>query len=275
MKSRGLLSVLTFSEKREDLLFLLLNEPKTIAEIKSHFDISSPEILPRLKEMETKNLICKDNKHYVLTPVGKIVAQLFQPLVKTLRVLEDNEKFWMDHDVGAIPLQLLMKIGELGNTQRLECGIEEIYEPHKKCLEYILKSRKIKVISPIVHPMYPNFFLPLAENGVDISILVTRNAIDKIRKENRDILEQVLGFKNMNFYISDEEIRLTCIVTDVFFAICLFYKNGTFDSKTELISHDKSALLWGEELFDYFKDRSRKIENLQEIAMMQAKMAVA
>lgn len=265
MKSRGLLSVLTYSEKREALLFLLLNEPKTVAEIKSYFNVSSPEIIPRLKEMETKNLIFRENQYYFLTPVGKIVAQLFQPLVKTLHVLEDNEEFWMDHDVGAIPLQLLMKIGELGNTQRLECGIEEIYEPNKECLENILKSRKIKVVSPIVHPMYPDFFLPLAENGIDISILLTRNAIDKIRKENRDILTQILGFKNMDFYISDEDIRLACIVTDVFFSICLFYKNGTFDSKTELISHDKSALLWGEELFNYFKDRSRKIENFQTI----------
>ena len=171
----------------------------------------------------------------------------------------------MDHDVGAIPLQLLMKIGELGNAQRLECKIEEIYEPHKKCLDNILNSKKIKVISPIVHPMYPDFFLPLAEKGIDISILVTRNAIDKIRKENIDIFKKVLALKNMDFYISDEDIRLTCIATDVFIGICLFYKNGTFDSKTELISKDKSALLWGEELFNYFKDRSHKIENFQTI----------
>ncbi len=264
IKSRGLLSVLTFSEKREDLLFLLLNEPKTIAEIKSYFDISSPEILPRIKEMETKNLICKDNKHYVLTPVGKIVAQLFQPLVNTLHVLEDNEKFWMDHDVGAIPLQLLMKIGELGNTQIIDSGIEELYEPHKECLENILKSGKVKAISPIVHPMYPRFFLQLAEKGIDISLSLTRNAINKIRKENSDLLAQALSFKNVSLYISDEKIKLTCIVTDVFFGICLFNKTGTLDSKTELISFDKSALLWGEELFDYFKDRSQKIENLQE-----------
>jgi predicted transcriptional regulator len=253
----------------------LLNEPKTIVEIKSYFDISSPEILPRIKEMENKNLIYKENKQYVLTPVGKIVAHLFQPLVNTLHVLEDNEQFWLNHDIGAIPRQLLMRIGELGNIQRLECDIEEPYALHKECLENISKSRKVKAISPIVHPMLPGIFLQMAENGIEISIVLTRNAINKLRREYSSLFAQALSFKNVSLYISDEEIKLTCIATDIFIGTCLFYKNGTFDSKTELISYDKSALVWGEELFDYFKDRSQKIENLQEMAMVQAKMAVA
>lgn len=262
MKSRGLLSVLTFSEKREDILFLLFNKPKTLEEIKSHFNVSSPEILPRIKEMETKNLICKENKYYVLTPIGKVVVKLFQPLVNTLNVVEEHEQFWLEHEVGAIPMQLLMKIGELGNTQIIESSIEEFYEPHKEFLENILNSRKVMGISPIVHPIYPNFFLQLAEKGIDVSLILTRNAFIKIEKEYSDLLMRGLSFKNGSLYVSDGDIKLACVVTDVFLSISLFYKNGVFDSRSDLISFDKSALLWGEKLFNYFKERSQKIENL-------------
>ncbi|MDD5617348.1 MAG: DUF1724 domain-containing protein, partial [Candidatus Methanoperedens sp.] len=63
-----------------------------------------------------------------------------------------------------------------------------------------------------------------------------------------------------SLYISDVDIRLACVVTDVFFSISLFYKNGVFDSRKDLVSFDGSALAWGEELFNYYRERSQKIE---------------
>jgi len=46
MKSSGLLSVLTFSEKRKDLLFFIEEEPRTLSQIREYFKVSSPEISP-------------------------------------------------------------------------------------------------------------------------------------------------------------------------------------------------------------------------------------
>ncbi|TAH71569.1 MAG: ArsR family transcriptional regulator, partial [Methanosarcina mazei] len=74
MKSTGLLSILTFSEKRKDILFLLQENPKTLSEIKDYFDVRSPEILPRLKEMENSNMIVRQEGVYKLTSLGKVAA---------------------------------------------------------------------------------------------------------------------------------------------------------------------------------------------------------
>lgn len=57
MESKRLISVLTSSEKCRDTLFLLPREPMTLSEIRNYFKISSPDILPHIKESEAQNLI--------------------------------------------------------------------------------------------------------------------------------------------------------------------------------------------------------------------------
>lgn len=262
MKSRGLLSVLTFSEKREELLFLLLEEPKTLSEIKSYLNVSSPEILPRIKEMETRNLICKDSKHYVLTPIGKVVARFFQPLINTLHVIEENEEFWKKHMVEAIPQQFLERIGELGSCRLVENRLENMYEPHTEFFENISKSEFVMGVAPIFNPAYPSFFLQLAQQKVRVVLILTKNVFEKVKKEHGDNLQKFLNCNNTSLYILDEGIKLAFVVTNKFLSLSLFFKNGTFDTQRDLISFDKPALKWGEELFKYYKNRSEEIKSL-------------
>ena len=93
MKSSGLLSILTFSEKRKDILFLLQENPRTLSEIKDYFDVRSPEILPRLKEMEAANMIVRQDGMYQLTSLGKVSAIYYKPFLDTLTAIEDKRRF--------------------------------------------------------------------------------------------------------------------------------------------------------------------------------------
>jgi predicted transcriptional regulator len=262
MKSRGLLSVLAFSEKREYILFLLLEEPRTLDEIKSYFNVSSPEIIPRIKEMETKNLIYKYNKHYILTPIGKVVARFFQPLINTLHVIEENEEFWKEHMVEAIPEYFLERIGELGNCKLIENRLENMYEPHTEFFENIAKSEFVMGVAPIFNPAYPLFFSQLALQKVHIALILTKNVFEKVKKDHGDNLQRFLDCNNASLYVLDEDIRLAFVVTNNFLSLSLFFKNGTFDAHRDLISFDKSALKWGEELFKFYEERSEEIKSL-------------
>ncbi len=255
-----LLGIITSSDKRKRLLQLLQDGPKTIGEITSALDFTTTGMLPQIRILEERNLVKQENKKYVLTEIGKAIVKHLEPLLKTVDVIEKQEDFWQEHDAGAIPSRLLIKVGELGNTQIIQSGIEDIYEPHKEFLKNIEKSKKVMGISPIFHPVYPAFFLGAAEKKINISLILTRKVFDKIDKEHHDILARGLRFKNASLYISDVDIRLACVVTDVFFSISLFYKNGVFDSRKDLVSFDDSALAWGEELFNFYMERSQKIE---------------
>ncbi len=257
---QDLLNVVISSDKRKKILLLLLRGPKPLEEIRGTLKYTTTGMLPQIRILEERNLVRREDKKYALTEIGKLITTFLEPLVQTAGVIKQQEEYWQEHDVGAIPPHLFMRISELGNTRIMKHGIEEIYEPHKDFLEMISKSKKVMCISPMVHPAYPEFLTQLSEKGTEVSIVLTKIAFDRVKKEYSDSLSRALSSK-ISFYIS-EDVKLTCIVTESFFTISLFFKNGVFDSRNDFVSFDKSALLWGEELFNYYKERSKKINNL-------------
>ncbi|MDI6898186.1 transcriptional regulator FilR1 domain-containing protein [Methanocella conradii] len=60
-------------------------------------------------------------------------------------------------------------------------------------------------------------------------------------------------------YVVDEA-RLALAVTDSFLALSLFNDSG-FNAQTSLVSREESALKWGEELFEYYRRRSKEVKN--------------
>ena len=51
-------------------------------------------------------------------------------------------------------------------------------------------------------------------------------------------------------------------VTDLFLSLSLFFKNGTFDPRSDLVGFDSSAIKWGEDLFKHYKDNSIEIKSI-------------
>jgi len=83
-----------------------------------------------------------------------------------------------------------------------------------------------------------------------------------MREKYYDAFEEGLTFKSSSVYVAKEDIKFSYTVTDSLFSISLFYNNGVFDSKNDLVSRDPSAIAWGERIFSYYKERSEKIETL-------------
>ena len=62
--------------------------------------------------------------------------------------------------------------------------------------------------------------------------------------------------------MSRKRFKFSFTVTDSYFSLSLFYNNGVFDSKNDVVSNDPSALRWGERIFSYFLKQSEKIEKI-------------
>ena len=261
MKSSGLLSILTFSEKRKDILFLLQENPRTLSEIKDYFDVRSPEILPRLKEMEAANMIVRQDGMYHLTSLGKVSAIYYKPFLDTLTAIETNEDFWRDHDLSAIPEMLLNRIQELKECRIVRDEHEHIYDTHKAFVENVLSSTRFMGFSSIFLPSHPPMFLELARRSVPSSIIVTPNVFFKIKSEHGAEIEEFLNFKHTSLHVYDNA-KIAFVVTDRFLSLSLFFKNGTYDPRIDLIGFDLSSIKWGEDLFKYYKENSIEIKNL-------------
>jgi len=262
MKTK-LLDILTFSEKRENFLILLREGPKSLEEIRSSLNVTSSGMIPQIRKLEERNLVQRTGKNYELTDMGIIVTNAFFPLIRTTEFIEKHEDFLNGHDIKAIPDNLLKRIYEFANSNLTESKISELYEPHKEFMKYLQDSRKFLGIAPVFHHSYPPLFLKLAESGRQVSIILTREVFEKVKKEYGVELSKFIELENGELFISDNIIRMASAVTDNFFSMSLFFKNGGYDSQRELISTDKAAIKWGEELFYHFIANSKKVTNLK------------
>ncbi|WP_406670596.1 winged helix-turn-helix domain-containing protein [Methanolobus sp. ZRKC4] len=261
MKSKGILSILTFSEKRKDILFLLEEKPCTLSDIKEYFDVSSPEIFPRLKEMENYNLIKKADKHYQITPIGLAMIRHFRPFLDILSTIEKNETFWKEHMLDDIPQSMIDNLMELKNSELVSDSIENIYESHKTFTENISKSSFLKGVSSIFIPTYPDFVVGMAERNVPTSLILTEKVFSKVRDEHREKLEYYLNASQTELFVVDD-IKVAFVVTDYFFSLSLFFSNGSYDPRSDLVGYDTSAIKWGNDLFEHYRKLSRRVTSI-------------
>jgi predicted transcriptional regulator len=257
-----LLNVISASDKRRNLLILLNSGPQEWDDIKRILNVTSTGMLPQIKILEEENLIQRDGRKIFLTPMGKILTTRMMPLVRTMDILDKNRKFWGEHDLGVLPEEILLDIGDLGNYEVIASSDVEIYESHEDFINNISQANTIRGISHMVHPNYPDLFLRFARAGKQTSLILTPAAFKIVNEKYHDPLAEWLTYDKSSLWVTNTNIRFSFIVTESFFSMALFFKNGVFDSKHDVNSHDISAIQWGERLFAYYQERSKKIDSL-------------
>lgn len=260
MKSKGLLSLITFSEKRREILSFVQKEPKTLQEIRDYLEVTSPEILPQIKKLEKNHLIFQKNRKYILTDIGEIVNNSFDQLVRTLDVFEDDIEFWEVHNIKGIPWEFRTRLFELGKYEIFKSTPTEMFKPHEEYVKNLLKSESMFGVSPVLHPDYPKHIKVLNDKGIPISIIITEDVLEKLKENYKVELENSLRCKNMQLLLCDEKIEVSFTVTNSFLSMRLFLKNNIYDFYYNIISTEKSALKWGKDFFSYYEKRSRKVE---------------
>jgi predicted transcriptional regulator len=254
-----LLAIVTTSEKRKNLLILLLSGPRLWQEIKEQLNVTASGMLPQIKILETAGLVVKDGHQFQLTDSGQIVAFHLEQFTRTLTVIDQQKKYWLEHDIRGLPEEFFLRLGELKKIEINEAGTEESSEPYARSLETILQSKKISGITPIAHPVFPKIFNTLAQDGREVNLILSKNAFEKIRKDCYNLIFEALEHENAHLSVYDNAMKFSSIVTEKNISVELFTKNGLYDSKRDLISNDPMALKWGEEIFSYFSERSHSV----------------
>lgn len=259
MAVASLLSILTASEKRKDTLLLLHEKPRTLSEIKEYFIVRSPEILPRLKEMEAAKMILRQDGLYSLAPLGKVAAMYYRPLLGTLDAIEANGEFWGEHDLSVIPEPFLTQISALKECRVLSDTHSNIFDTHDDFVANTLASTHFNGFTSIFMPSWPDIFLELAREEIPVSIIVTEGVYNQITKNYSEQMEEGLKFKNAHLYVHDP-VNIAFASTDLFFTMSLYLPNGIYDPRNDLVGSDPSAIKWGDALFNYFKETAIEIK---------------
>jgi len=259
-----LLNVISASDKRRNLIILLNSGPKEWDDIKKILNVTSTGMLPQIKILEDEHLIARDGRRYSLTPLGRILADKTEPLLRTLEIFDRNRKFWQDHNLSVLPHEILLNIASLGNYEIHSVPDEDLFNVNP-FLANLASAKTIKGISHTVHPKFPEFFTALGRQCTQSSLIFTPNVFRIVREDYPELLEQYLSNESASLYVSNENLRFSFAVTDSYFSISFFHNSGMFDSKHDVTSRDPSALKWGDQIFAYFRKHSERIENPEQV----------
>lgn len=259
----SLLDLIFLSEKRKNVILLLLEGPEDMNTIKKNLNASATSVQPQIKILKEKHLIVQDKDTYRLSEIGKIIAEKMKPLLDTLSVLEENTDYWADRDVSKIPPFLLRRIGELGHCTTVEPKIEHMFEMIPEYVENAEKSKRFETLISYFHPLFPSFYLGLAQKGTSVSLILPELILKRWAEDDyREQTNQFLKIENTKLMVcKDCEKTPAIVAADNFMGIALFPKEGTFDRKF-VICFEPGALAWGKELYDYYEQNSEQIKDI-------------
>ena len=254
-----LINIIWYSEKRRSILLLLKEGPRNFDKIKSSLNENSRSIMPHMKKLLKTNLIVLNADTYYLSQIGELVVENMEPLLNTIRVIEENKDFWVTRDMTAIPSYLLGRLGEIGHYLLIEPDLSCMFELPRELKENILRSRQVSLFISYVHPQIPSLCSELAQMEVSLSLFMTKQVFKKLKSEFPTEAKKISTCHNLEVFICNEDINLPSLaVTKRFMYICFLNIEGRYDH-SDIISFDESAVSWGNELINHYKNQSERV----------------
>jgi len=254
-----LIGTLFLSEKRKNLMVYLLDGPMTIDEIKTKLNVTTSAIMTQIKILMDQGLVSYSDNLYSLTVMGKAISEKMLPLLETLEMYSENQRYWQEHRLSAVPSNLLSRLGELKRCVLVEPELSRLYELPRKFEENLLKSQRIYEISSFFSPIYHSAYTELARKGVEITIILSPSAFERFEEDYTGLLKEYMSYKNVGIFVCKEQIGIvSSVVTDHFCSISLFSNSGIYHNHS-MMSFEDSSVRWGKDLFLYYLGKSEKM----------------
>jgi predicted transcriptional regulator len=256
-----LINLLLFSDKRKNFLLLLAEGPKTIDEVLNLLQIPRVSLLPQIKKLKEEGLIIQEGDIYRLSAIGNILIKKAQPLLNAISVFEENEYFWSQRKMDTIPVSFLRRIGVLKSCQLIGPVIDNWSDLSPESVRYFDESSKVMLLYSYFHPFLPSLCLELANKGVELRLLLSKDLFERFCKDFRNEGEKILAQENAIIFLRTEEIveiPAGIAITESKLLLGLINKKGKFEGQY-ILSSESNALSWGKELFEYYIEGSRKI----------------
>lgn len=257
--SSSLCDTLWLSEKRKNLLLLLMEGPRDMGQIKTSLNVTSKAMTPQINILKKDELVVQEEESYELSDIGRLIVGNMLPLLNTLEVIEDNREYWASRDLSVLPENLFLRLGELGECMLIEPDLNHMFDLPREFTENLKKAGQILTLVSYYHPLYPSLYSELALSGVEMSIMVTEPVLDRMKNDCKEEFENIISAKNTHLEVCSEKTGLpTLAITDRFMYLCLFDKQGKYDH-SKIMSFDSSALEWGRELFMHYRSEAREV----------------
>ncbi len=255
-----LIDLIFLSEKRENVLLLLLQGPADINRINEVLDCTSASILPQIKKLKDAGLVSKSEEGiYDLTMIGRLVCENMRPLSTMLQVLDPEEEYWAGRDLDMIPPELLDRLGELGEVELIVPDLDHLYDLHDPFVNQVKASQQVRSILSLFHPDHPGLYLEL-EKKTDLHLIFTRSVYQRWLEDFCDVMRQLTDSKRVLLFVCEDDVRPPAIhITDNVIYLSFFDMQGQYDHK-DVLSTAELARKWAYDLFEYFRQQSLPVK---------------
>jgi len=256
---KPIVEVLLSSEKRKNMLLLLLDGPKEMETILKSLNTNRTALLPQIKILIESHLISKYADTYKLTTIGKLIVEEMIVFLRTTNMFGENRDYLGTHFIDFIPTYLIKELSKLGSCNIIDIPMGDFFDVEKDFLEKAVVSKYWLQITSSLHPMFHEFYVEMVNNGTDVSVIITQEIYEKVKHDYYDEFKELIDIKLISLYLYPKSLDFASfILADQCINFRLFTQEGQYDNKKLLIC-SPLAVEWGKELFEYYRRQSTPI----------------
>lgn len=235
------------------ILSELKDGKKSIREMETCLTCNTRTIYRAVNALINEGYINRSNGSYILTQVGMLLAPANSEAIRTGEAVEKYKEYIISHKLDCMPehllrgLFLLPDLKVVGNDDDL-AWIERFVIDMIKSTE-----KQLKGITTIVTPEWAAAAYEIAEKGCKITFIVKEDVLNKVRERS----STMLSHPNIKWFVNNE-IKFYFCCNGKRMATS-FYDHTCLDLRRKLTSSCREADKWGEELFNYFKKRAKRV----------------
>lgn len=247
---------------RAKTMLCLKDGPKTAADLERLIGFRSSTILHSIKAMREEHLIKKTDCGYALTNMGNIQALLLNDLVSCIITLGEHKDFWLNHEIGSIPIELQKDIGVLMHSEIIASDQANIFRCHEHFLEKLRQANEIHGVSPIIAPGYSEAIRQAVERGVKVELVMTEDVLGIVFQRIPDLGTTLLKCDNFKLYRLNDQVKVAITVTDAILSLGFYRFDGGYDIDKDLIGASDEARAWGMRLFEHYRQKAEPVRML-------------
>ena len=243
------------SEIRLKILSELNEHPNDIRGLVEKTKITYSSVSSNITKLEAHNYVRKVEKKYYLNPMTEIYFKTLMDFKKSIEIIRNYNSFWDKHNINQLSLNAVKSISDLKNAHLIETTPIDIYKTHNATKKQLIEASNVKAVFPYLHPEYPGIIEEILNNEGSVELIIPRSIFKAtITPIDETLRKRAIKEKRLKFYTVKNSLNLYLTVCDEKMSLGLFKNDGSFDQNRILISNDRKAYEWADDLFKHVKD---------------------
>ena len=252
-----------FSSRLKIQILLTLNKSNApLSQLREVTGSTSQALIPKIRSLENQALIEAFNYEYRLTPLGEVIADNVEGFVNLIGGIDQHREFWANHDLSALPRIFLSSLGDLYSSEAKQDTTTDMFYVYSHYLEILKDAAYIHALSSVASPGLAQVLGEKVISGTPVELVVNQEVVDLLKQEPYSKNMQTLaGYSNYIVWVTREPLKVGLTATDKYLSLGLFKKDtNLYDSAADIFSNEPQAVAWGERLFQYYKERSTRLD---------------